>query len=236
MANACSILPCMVATGPDPARQVLRDQLAARLRDPVLAGERLHPVGEAFAGLLPGHGLRRGSVVAVTGSHALALALVAKASQAGSWVTAVGLDDLGILAAHEFGLVLERLALVPFPGHRWDDVVATMLDGAEIVMVRRPANAPPATLRRLAARARERQAILVPLGRWPEADLRLELVRSVWLGLEQGHGRLEARQALVDLAGRGAAAGVRRAWLWLPDTQGQVRPVRAAEVHGSERQ
>jgi hypothetical protein len=103
----------MVATGPDPARQVLRDQLAARLRDPVLAGERLHPVGEAFAGLLPGHGLRRGSVVAVavTGSHALAL--VAKASQAGSWVTAVGLDDLGILAAHEFGLVLERLALVP---------------------------------------------------------------------------------------------------------------------------
>jgi hypothetical protein len=66
--------------------------------------------------------------------------------------------------APTFGLVLERLALVPFPDHRWDDVVATMLDGAEVVMVRRPANAPPTTLRRLAARARERQAVL-PLGR-----------------------------------------------------------------------
>jgi hypothetical protein len=220
---------CMVVPGPDPAHQVLRDQLAARLRDPVLAGERLLPVSEAFAALLPGQGLRRGSVVAVTGSHALALALVAEASRTGSWVTAVGLDDLGILAAHEFGLVLERLALVPFPGRRWDDVVATMLDGAEVVMVRRPADASSTALRRLAARTRERGAVLVPLSKWPEADLRLELVRSVWLGLEQGHGRLEARQALVDLTGRGAAAGVRRAWLWLPDDQGQIRPVKTGE-------
>ena len=67
--------------------------------------------------------------------------------------------------------------------------------------------------------------MLVPLSRRPEADLRLELVRSVWLGLESGHGRLEARRALVDLAGRGAAAAARRAWLWLPDDQGQIRPV-----------
>jgi hypothetical protein len=113
---------------------VLHDQLAAHLRDPVLAGDRFLLVPAAFAGLLSGRGLRRGSVIAVTGSHALALALVAKASQIGSWVTAVGLDELGILAAREFGLVLERLALVPFPGPSLDNVVATMLDGAEIVM------------------------------------------------------------------------------------------------------
>jgi hypothetical protein len=219
----------MVVPGPDPARQVLRDQLAARLRDPVLAGERLLPVSEAFARLLPGQGIRRGSVIAVTGSHALALAVLAEASRTGSWVAAVGIYDLSSVATHEFGLVLERLALIPYPGRHWADVVAILIGAVDVVMVRLPTKASPAILRRLAVRARERGAVLVPLGNWPEADLRLELVRSVWLGLEQGHGRLEARQALVDLAGRAAAAGVRRAWLWLPDGQGHVRPVRLDE-------
>jgi hypothetical protein len=56
----------------------------------------------------------------------------------------------------------------------------------DVVMVRSPVKASPARLRLLAVRARERGAVLVPLGDWPEADLRLELVRSVWHGLEEG--------------------------------------------------
>jgi hypothetical protein len=36
---------------------------------------------------------------------------VAEASKTGSWVAAVGLEDLGIVAAHELGLALDRLAL-----------------------------------------------------------------------------------------------------------------------------
>jgi hypothetical protein len=168
----------MVVSGPDPARQVSRDQLAARLRDPVLAGKRLLPVTDAFAGLPPDPGIRRGSVTVVTGSHALPLAVVAEASRTGSWVAAVGLEDLGILAAHELGLVLERLALVPFPGRRWADTVAILLDAVDVVIVQPPAEAAPATRRRLAARAHECAAVLLPLGSWPEADLRLELVRS----------------------------------------------------------
>jgi hypothetical protein len=214
----------MVVSGPDPARQASHDQLAARLRDPVLAGERLLPVFQAFAGLLPDRGLRRGSVTAVTGSHALALALVAEASRTGSWVAVVEVEDLGIVAAHELGLALERLALVPAPGRRWADAIATMLDAVDVVMLRPPARTSPTVLRRLAARARERGAVLVPLSPWPEADVRLELARSVWLGLERGHGRLQARQALVRASGRGAAGGGRRAWLWLPDDQNRVRP------------
>src|SRR5918993_940204 len=81
-----------------------------------LADERLLPVVPALQPLLPGGGLRRGTPVAVTRSAALALALVAGASAAGSWVAAVGLPDLGILAAAETGIALERLALVPTPG------------------------------------------------------------------------------------------------------------------------
>src|SRR4029453_14259220 len=72
-----------------------------------LADERLLPVVPVLQPLLPGHGLRRGTTVAVAGSAALALALVAGASAAGSWVAAVGLPDLGIVAAAEAGVALE---------------------------------------------------------------------------------------------------------------------------------
>ena len=152
----------MVVSGPDPARQASHGQLAARLREPTLAGERLLPVAAAFTELLPSHGIRRGSVTSVTGSHALALALVAEASRTGSWVAAVGAEDLGIVAAHELGLALERLALVPSPGRRWADTIAAMLGGVDVVMVRPPAGASPVVLRQLAARARRRTA---PRGR-----------------------------------------------------------------------
>src|SRR5918995_170498 len=115
-----------------------------------------------------------GTTVAVTSSAALALALVAGASAAGSWVAAVGLPDLGIVAAAETGIALERLALVPTPGVRaWPAVVAAFLDAVDVVLVRAPARLPAAQARRLAARARERGAVLIPLGAWPEpADLR----------------------------------------------------------------
>jgi hypothetical protein len=96
---------------------------------------------------------------------------------------------------------------------------------ADVVMVRPPAGASPSMLRRLTAR--ERGAVLVPLSPWPEADLRLELVRSAWLGLERGHGRLQARRALVRASGRDAAVSGRRAWLRLPDEQARSGRVSA---------
>jgi hypothetical protein len=189
-----------------------------------LAAERLLPVVAALAPLLPGHGLRRGSTVAVARSAALALALVAGASAAGSWVAAVGLPDLGMVAAAECGIALERLALVPEPGARdWAVVVAAFLDAVDVVLVRPPPGLRGVQARRLVARARERGAVLVPLGPWPErADLRLAVTASRWRGLGQGHGRLEARQVEVAVGGRGAASRPHRAWLWLPDPDGRI--------------
>ena len=178
-----------------------------------LADERLLPVLPALQPLLPHPGLRRGTTVAVTRSAALALALVAGASAAGSWVAAVGLPDLGIVAAAETGIVLERLALVPAPGARaWPTVVAALLDAVDVVLVRR-----------LIARARERGAVLVPLGPWSEpADLRLAVTASTWHGLGQGHGSLHSRVAEVVATGRGAATRERRALLWLPSPDGTI--------------
>jgi hypothetical protein len=192
----------------------------------ILADERLLPVVPALQPLLPGQGLRRGSTVAVGRSAALALALVAGASAAGSWVAAVGLPDLGIVAAAETGIALERLALVPTPGARaWPTVVAAFLDAVDVVLVRPPARLPAAQARRLAARARERGAVLVPLGAWSEpADLRLAVTASSWHGLGQGHGSLRARQVEVLVAGRGAASRERRVLLWLPSPSGAITP------------
>jgi hypothetical protein len=194
-----------------------------------LADERLLPVVQALRPLLPGRGLRRGTTVTVSRSAALALALVAGASAAGSWVAAVGLPDLGIVAAAETGIALERLVLVPAPGSRaWPAVVAALLDAVDLVLVRAPARLPAAQARRLAARARDRGAVLVPLGAWPEpADLRLAVTTSAWSGLGQGHGSLQARRVEVLVAGRGAASRERRALLWLPSPDGAIAPVAA---------
>jgi hypothetical protein len=200
-----------------------------------LADERLLPVLPALRPLLPHQGLRRGTTVAVARSAALALALVAGASAAGSWVAAVGLPDLGIVAAAETGIALERLALVPVPGARaWPTVVAAFLDAVDVVLVRSPAGLPAAPARRLAARARERGAVLVPLGAWSEpADLRLAVTSSDWHGLGQGHGSLRARRVEVVASGRGAAARERRVLLWLPSPDGTIIPAAAPGAVGN---
>jgi hypothetical protein len=175
--------------------------------------------------------------VAVSRSAALALALVAGASAAGSWMAAVGLPDLGLVAAAETGVALERLALVPTPGTRdWPAVVAALLDAVDVVLVRSPARLPAAQARRLAARARERGAVLVPLGAWPEpADLRLAVTASTWSGLGQGHGSLQARQVEVLVAGRGAASREHRALLWLPSPDGTIASAGAPAGTGAPR-
>jgi hypothetical protein len=95
------------------------EEIAGRARPVALATERVLPVASALESLLPG-GLRRGSVVTVGGSvgvTSLALGLVAGASQAGSWCAAAVGDPptLGLLAAAELGIVLERFPLVVVP-------------------------------------------------------------------------------------------------------------------------
>ena len=195
------------------------EELAQRIRPVTLAHEQLLPVPRALEPLLPDGGLRRGGTVVVDGSLALALALVAGASAAGSWVVAVGMPDLGVVAAAEAGIVLDRLALVPHVSAAvLGTVVAALLDAIDVVLVRPPDRLPTAVARRLAARARERRSVLLPVGgSWPiTPDLRLAVTASQWEGLGQGSGRLEARKVEVAVAGRGAAVLERRATLWLP--------------------
>jgi hypothetical protein len=215
-------------------------ELAERVRPVTLTREQRLPVLPALEDLLPGGGLRRGATVSVTGepdgggATSLALALVAEASRVGSWVAAVGLPSLGLVAADELGVAIERLVLVAAPERdAWGGVVAALVDGFDLVVLQggrrgiRPTDA-----RRLVARARERGAVLLQLGGgWPErADVELRITRARWEGIEPGHGHLQARKVRVVGGGRGEAAQPPRADLWLPGPDGTVAVAAATAV------
>lgn len=169
---------------------------------------RLLPVHDSLAGLLPSGGLERGGTLVVGGSTSLVLALLAEASRAGGWAAFVGLPRVGVLAAHELGLDLARLILVPAPGPDGPTVVAALLDGVDVVVVGDVALT-DADRRRLSARARERDAVLVSTTPWQGAHVTLTSEIARWEGLGRGEGRLRARRLTVRGGGRGAAA---RGW------------------------
>ncbi|WP_420801661.1 hypothetical protein [Pseudofrankia asymbiotica] len=180
--------------------------------------DRMLPVPAALAALLPRRGLPRGATVAVEGSAALLLTVLAEPSRAGAWCAVVGCPTLGLLAAAEAGIALERLVLVPEPGPRWPVIVAALIDALDVVAVRSPARGGAAGTasapRRLSARARERGCVLLPIGEgWDGADLRLAAEERSFHGLGQGHGHLRGARLLVRVSGRGAAARPRHGWL-----------------------
>jgi hypothetical protein len=201
-------------------------ELAALVQPITRRDEQRLPLHLALAPLLP-DGLQRGRTLTVEGSTALLLLLVAEASAAGAWTAAVGFEDLGVVAAAELGVALDRLALIPrVPARAWATVVAALLDGVELVLVRPPPQLRPAHTRRLAGLARQRGALLVVAGGWPDPpDVRLVATASRWYGLEE-HGFLRARRLEVTAAGRGAASRPRRAALWLPGVDGYPAPAR----------
>jgi hypothetical protein len=150
------------------------------------------------------------------GATSVLLALLAAASAAGSWCAVVGMPALGLAAAAELGVALERLVLVPEPGPDWPAVVAALLDGIDVVAVAPPGPVSAALGSRLAARARQRGSVLVPYGQWSGADIVLRTPGGGWRGLGGGWGRLARRGLVISRRGRGAAAHPREVTLWLP--------------------
>lgn len=203
--------PVQSLPGPRPAPVLA--EVAGKARPLVLASEQLLSVPGELGYLLPGGGLRRGTVVAVEGATgsgrtSLALQLAAAATAAGEWVAAVELmpggrvPRLGAVAAREAGVALERFAVVrAVEPSRWSAVVAALVEGVSLVLTELPAGLRPSDARRLVARARERRCVLVALGGWPEgATLTVRARGGSWSGLEQG--LLATRTLEVEVAGR----------------------------------
>ena len=197
--------------------------VADRVAPLALARERTMPLLPALTTLFPEGSLRRGSIVAVDGIGAtsLALAVAAGPSAAGSWTAVVGDRGLGLAAAAEAGVVLERMLVID-PGPSAAGVVAALVGAVDVVLVGPGVRIRPTEVRRLTARMRERGSVLIRIGAIdePGVDIGLCIVESEWAGLGVGHGLLRTRRVRIETRGRGAAARPRGAALLLPGPQG----------------
>jgi len=222
-----------------------------------LAQTRRLPVAEGLHSLFDGRagpagiGLTRGTSVGVSGAQgsvSLALALVAEAMRAGSWVAVVDAPWLGLAALEQYGIALHRLVMVnqtgvssgrPASGNsasgnsasgnsasqQWASVMAALVDGFEVV-IHTSHSVGERDARRVRAHAREKEAVLMQVGSVRAggiADLQLDVVGSTWSGVGDGHGHLVSRLVDVEVSGRRLGGRPRRTSLWLPDEQGVVR-------------
>ncbi len=195
-----------------------------RLDAPVL------PVLPALAALLPGGGLRAGSAYSIAPSASLLSALLAAASQAGSWCGVVGVPQFGAEAAERLGVDLTRLVLIPEPGARWLAVTATIAEVLPVVAVRPGGRASDGDVSRLAARLRDRGAVLLVQGPWAQAEASIGVGDAEWAGLGDGHGYLAGRELTVTVTSRRTPVP-RRGRMQLPagdGALGSLRPVAAA--------
>lgn len=178
----------------------LRSQLdrvhGLRMDAPVL------PAPPALASLLPGRGFRPGASYSVGMGMSLLYALLAQPSADGSWCAVVGVPHFGAEAAERAGVSLSRVVLVPDPGQRWLAVAATVADVVPVVVIRPPSQARDADASRLAARMRDRGAVLFVQGPWPQAEAVIDVTRSRWSGLGDGDGYLATREVTVSVSSR----------------------------------
>jgi hypothetical protein len=185
---------------------------------------RVVEVLPALSGLLPGGGLAPGAAYAVSGSTALAAALIAEPSTRGMWCGVVAMPGFAAEGAAGLGCDLDRLVFVPRPGREWVNVTAMLIDALSLVVVRPTGRVSDAEAARLSARLRERQTVLIACGDWPRADVRLTVAATDWLGLGHGHGHLCARRAEIAVTTRAARLGSSSATtsIWLPGQHGEV--------------
>ena len=194
-----------------------------RLDAPVL------PVLPALAPLLPGGGLRPGSAYSIDSSASLLFALLAAASQTGSWCGVVGVPQLGAEAAERVGVDLSRLVLIPDPGSRWLAVTATIAEVLPVIAVRPGGRASDGDVSRLAARLRDRGAVLLVQGPWAQAEASIGVADPEWTGLGDGHGYLSGRELTVTVTSRRTPVP-RRGRVLLPAEDGALVPTHSPAV------
>ncbi len=235
-AQVTSLPPSLAREEPSPAGRpgglvsLLADGTVRSARDlapgvGVVSDADLLPVLPALQDLLPLGALQRGSIVAADSWSMLCLALAAGPVASGAWCAAAGIAEFGVAAAADAGLDPARLLLIPDLGPNWPQVVMSLLDGCDLVLLR-PSDRPSAqTRRKLEAAVRKHGAVLIVAGDWDGAQVRLRIASQVWTGIGLGHGRLRERKVQVIADGRGGWSRAKARWLWLPGPDGAVSSV-----------
>lgn len=167
--------------------------------------EEVLPLPTGLGDLVPG-GLRRGTAIQVMGSRALLLSLAAAASTApGSelWCAVVAMPDIGLAAAAEAGLCLDRTIVIPRPGPDAASVLGAVIDGVDLVLLGPCPALSPSDRRSLGHRLRHREAVLLVAEAWPAASAVLEVGARSWYGVGSGEGVLAGREITVMSRARG---------------------------------
>ena len=173
------------------------------------------PVASPLASLFDG-GLVRGRTVACAGDAALsaALALAAEATRSGSWLAVVGVPNLGVAAAIEAGVAVERIVLAqpPRASREWIATVAALVEGFDVLIVAPPALLVAHDARRLQSRILARQSVLivVDLPALPSlgstdvfsSDIDVHTDTVSWSGIERGGSHITQRTVRMRVDGR----------------------------------
>ncbi|MEM7342091.1 MAG: hypothetical protein AAF467_25850 [Actinomycetota bacterium] len=218
------------------ARSAALTELHERLAPVTLSRDQLLDVPEPLAPLFPFGGLQKGQTVAFMGPGcwSVALALAGSAMGVDGWMAVVGVEELGLIAAAELGVRLDRVLLVEtVPPAQLGQVLAALVEHVGIVAYASQRPLPPRDARRLTARARERSAVLLDLGLGSgrgagaksAADLTLATEAEEWAGIGEGHGYLRQRRLTITATGRRASARPRRTTVLLPGPDGAIAVV-----------
>jgi len=160
------------------------------------------PLSPGLDALFPHGGLRRGATYQIDQSASLLWALLARATTTGVWCAAVGMPDLGLAAAEDMGVNLDRLILVPYPAQHWLSVVSALIDVVGIVAVG-PLGAPSDRMMgTLLGRLRDREATLVVQSHWPRTEATISVSEHRWQGLGQGRGILHEHRVDITVRSR----------------------------------
>lgn len=193
-------------------------ELRTRLGAPVVRAPL--PVVAPLSSLFAEGGLVRGRTVACSGDAALsaALALSAAATRAGSWLAVVGVPNLGVAAAIEAGVAVERIVLAqpPRASREWITTVAALVEGFDVLVVAPPSSLSQHDARRLQSRILARQSVLVvvDLPAVPSlgssdvfaSDLDVHADTVAWSGIERGGSHITQRTVHVRVGGRRCAS------------------------------
>ncbi|MBK0330018.1 hypothetical protein I8D64_01180 [Brachybacterium sp. MASK1Z-5] len=188
------------------------------------------PLPPPLAPLAPYGSLRAGSTVAVDGSCSVSLMLAMAAAAAGEdgWCALAGMPDLGLRAARDAGLDLERLAIAPATAveemPQLPQLLSALVDGVGVLVLGPRLRLTASLWRSLTDRARAHDTLVLAAAPVARADLHLRAEAESWEGLGRGTGRLRRRTLRVSAAGRGIPEG-RAVDVVLPEVHGLLAEV-----------
>lgn len=174
-------------------------------------------VVDHLRGVFPDRGLVRGRIVSCSGDAAVSLALqvVSRATQDGSWLAVVGVDHLGLVAAREQHVALERLVVVDTGDgvDEWVSAVGIAVEGFGIVLLNPPRGLSSRDVKRITTRIQSRRVVAVCVdsprrianGHGLVPDVALHTTTVAWHGIGEGAGHVRSREVCVEVSGRRVA-------------------------------